>query len=557
MIKRPTRLSAQVFLDLPPVLGHYLENTRSSWVETSPPNGKVTFMGRQGIFEDFESMAVERRQVIQVIGRDRARSLYYRIGFEQGRRDALRHLEQYEGNVRLALQAVTVFLQMLGRFVAEPVRFEYDLESNMLYREMNLTMSSEAAVHRLATTETSDSVCWVTCGYLAGHTSEVLGRRVIAMEKACSASGKGPCRILARFENEWGEEANWVRNAFKHDSFDVELSTRDEQIAQLKEAANRSAAALNSLNRRLKSDLLLDSLTAESENMQAVMRRAKQVAQSDVPVLMVGEPGTGCATLAKAIHLSSARKAGPFEAVDCRSLAASLLVQELAGFAPGAFQGALRGHTGALARANKGTIFFDEITHLTPEAQALLLRTIEDKTVTPLGAQEPAKADVRIIAATQHDPQVQMTYGKIRDDLYYAVAVGRIDVPPLRDRLDCILPLAHGFMIDARDRYERPAAQFSKEFKQALLDCAWPGNLRQLKNTVEHAVVFGPNRELGIEDLPEEIISFRSVRPSQELNGDVLRAMLKRTRGNRSEAAELLGIGRTTLWRLMKRAGID
>ncbi|MBM3290067.1 MAG: sigma-54-dependent Fis family transcriptional regulator, partial [Candidatus Hydrogenedentes bacterium] len=95
------------------------------------------------------------------------------------------------------------------------------------------------------------------------------------------------------------------------------------------------------------------------------------------------------------------------------------------------------------------------------------------------------------------------------------------------------------------------------EFKQALLDCAWPGNLRQLKNTVEHAVVFGPSRELGIEDLPEEIISFRSVRPSQELNGDVLRAMLKRTRGNRSEAAELLGIGRTTLWRLMKRAGID
>lgn len=557
MIKRPTRLSAQVFLDLPPVLGHYLENTRSSWIETSPSLGKVTFMGRVGVFADLETLAVERRQIIQNLGRDRTRALCYRIGFEQGRRDALRHLEQYEGNVRLALQSVTVFSQMLGRFVAEPVRFEFDLESNTLYREIGLPSSAEAAVHRLVTTEPADAVCWTTCGYLAGHTSEVLGRRVIAMEKSCAASGKGACRILAKFENEWGEEANWVRRALHVESIDDELTMRDEQIAQLKETASRSAAALNSLNRRLKGDLLLDSLVAESENMQAVMRRAKQVAQSDVPVLMVGEPGTGRATFAKAIHLSSTRKSGNFEVFDCRSLAASLLVQELAGFAEGAFQGASRGHTGALARANKGTIYFDEIAHLSPEAQGLLLRAMEDKTVTPLGAQEPQKADVRVIAATQYDPQQQVAHGKIREDLYYAIAIGRMDVPPLRDRLECILPLAHSFMADARDRYDRPAAQFSRDFKQALLDCAWPGNLRQLRNTIDHAVVFGPNRELGIEDLPEEIISFRCVRPSQELNGDVLRAMLKRTRGNRSEAAELLGIGRTTLWRLMKRAGID
>ncbi len=556
MIKRPTRLSAQVFLDLPPILGHYLENTRTSWIETSPSAGKVTFMGRVGVFEDIESLAVERRQILQTLGRDRARSLYYRIGFEQGRRDALRHLDQYEGNVRLALQAVTVFAQMLGKMIAEPVRFEFDLESNILYREVILQSSTEAAVYRLVTTEPADAVCWSTCGYLAGHTSEVLGRRVIALEKTCAAAGKGPCRVIARFEHEWGEEADWARNAFKSDSIDAELTHRDEQIAQLKEASSRSMAALNSLNRRLKSDLLLDSLVAESENMQAVMRRAKQVSQSDVPVLIVGEPGTGRATLAKAIHLSGARKSGAFEVVDCRALAASLLVQELAGFAQGAFQGASRGHTGALARAHKGTIYFDEITHLTSEAQGLLLRAMEEKTVMPLGAQEPSKADIRVIAATQYDPQAQMAHGKIREDLYYTIAIGRIDVPPLRDRIDCVLPLAHTFMTDARDRYDRPAAQFSKEFNQALLDCAWPGNLRQLRNTIDHSVVFGPNRELGIEDLPEEIISFRSVRPSQELNGDVLRAMLKRTRGNRSDAAELLGIGRTTLWRIMKREGI-
>ncbi len=557
MIKRPTRLSAQVFLELPPVLGHYLENTRSSWIETNPTLGKVTFMGRPGVFEDMESIAVQRRQVIQSFGKERARALYYRIGFEQGRRDALRHLEQYEGNVRLALQAVTVFAQMMGKLVAEPVRFEFDLESNTLYRELTLANSAEAAIHRLATTDAAESVCWTTCGYLSGHTSEILGRRVIAIEKSCIAAGKPPCRIVAKFETEWGEEAAWARNAFKIESIDAELEKREEQLAQHKEAASRSMAALNSLNRRLKSDLLLDSLVAESENMQPVIRRAKQLAQSDAPVLIVGEQGTGRASIARAIHHGGGRKSGPFETVDCRSLAPSLLVQELAGFEKGAFQGALRGHVGALARAHKGTIYFDDITQLSAEAQGLLLRVLEEKTVTPLGASEPAKADVRVVATVPTDPQVHIANGKLREDLYYAIAIGRLDIPPLRDRLDCILPLAHGFMTEARERYDRPAAQFSREFKQALLDCAWPGNLRQLKNTIEHAVVFGPNRELGIEDLPEEIISFRSVRPSQELTPDVLRAMLKRTRGNRSEAADLLGIGRTTLWRLMKRSNID
>ncbi|MDZ4860399.1 MAG: sigma 54-interacting transcriptional regulator [Candidatus Hydrogenedentes bacterium] len=557
MIKRPTRLSAQVFLELPPILGHYLENSRSSWIESNPSAGKVMFMGRPGFFEDHESAAVQRRQLLSSFGRDRTRAVYYRIGFEQGRRDALRHLEQYDGNVRLALQAAMVFSQMTGKLFADAVRFEFDLESNTLYREMTLPNSPEAGVHRLATTDPADFVCWNSCGYISGHTSEIIGRQVLALEKTCIASGKTPCRIIAKFDPEWGEEAAWARNALKGENIDSEMSERDGQLAHHKEAASRSMAALNSLNRRLKTDLLIDSLVAESENMQPVIRRTRQVAQSDVPVLMVGEPGTGRATLARAIHFASSRKSGPFEIVDCRSLAASLLVQELAGFEAGAFLGASRGHTGALARAHRGTIFFDDIAQLSTEAQGLVLRVLEEKTVMPLGASEPAKADARVIAVTQSDPLALVAAGKLREDLYYAIAIGRLDVPPLRDRLDCILPLAHGFMAEARERYDRPAAQFSTEFKQALLDCAWPGNLRQLRNTIEHSVVFGPNRELGIEDLPEEIISFRSVRPSQELTPDVLRAMLKRTRGNRSEAAELLGIGRTTLWRLMKRSNID
>lgn len=557
MLKRPTRLSAQVFSELPPVLSHYLETARATWIETTPNLGRVNFMGRPGLFSDFEAEAVERRQILQILGPSRGRAMYYRMGFELGRRDALRHLDAYEGNVRLALQASPVFLQMQGRFMSHPVRFEFDLESGMLYREIKLTHCAEAAVHRLVQPDPHEPVCWTTCGYLAGHTSEILGRRVIALEKECTAYGGEVCRVIARFDSECGEDANWVRQAFRLEPVEVEIARKEEQATACQEAAERATATLNSLNRRLKTDLLLDSLVAESEDMQPVMRRARQVSKSDVPVLLVGEPGTGRMTLAKAIHLAGTRKAGPFESVDCRGLSGAMLIQELVGFEAGGITGATRPHTGALARAHRGTIYLDEIAGLGGEAQGLLFRALEERMVTPLGAVESVHADVRIIAATQYEPESLLAQGKLREELYYAISVGCIGIPPLRDRVEDVLNLAHKFMVEARERYDRPATQLSKEFKQALIDCAWPGNIRQLRNVIEHAVVFGPNRELGIEDLPEEVISFRAVRPSQELTPEVLRAMLKRTRGNRSEAAELLGIGRTTLWRLMKRYEID
>ena len=203
-------------------------------------------------------------------------------------------------------------------------------------------------------------------------------------------------------------------------------------------------------------------------------------------------------------------------------------------------------------------MYLTELTNVPTEAQGMLLGAMRDGAVRPLGADKPVKADVRIIAATQgRDLLGGAPSAEVREDLYYALAVMTIEIPPLRERGTDILRLAETFLREFRERYDRPGVTMSTEFKQALTDCAWPGNVRQLRNAIEHALVMCPERQLHVASLPEEILVTRWTRSSQELTEEVIRAALKRTHGNRGHAAELLGIGRTTLWRAMKRMGIE
>ncbi len=555
---RPAKLSSSLFLELPPVLAHYVEAERHLWVEGNPKQGRLSVLGRSGGFTDHETLAVERRHLVATLGVERTRALLYRMGFEQGRRDAARHMQTFGENARLALQAALVFGQLQGRFVAETRRFDYDAEKKTLLREIVVSMSSEAAVQRMAGLGAKGGcACWNTAGYFAGHTSEILGKRVLTMESGCSACGSEQCAYTSKLDAEFGEEANWIRQALQGESVDEEVRSRDAMVTSAQRAARRAQMALTGLNRRLRSDLVLETVVAESEAMAPVAQRARQLMASDAPVIIHGEPGTGKETIAHTIHNGSQRKKKPFVEVDCVGLTDSLLEQELFGFEKDAFQGATLKHTGAYLRANGGTLYLNRVTALSHEMQGLLLKAIQTGQVWPKGAEEPSRADVRVIAAVQEDPLEAKEAGEIREDFYYALAVGRLDVPPLRERQTDILRLAEDFLRDFQKKYERPRVSMSAAFKQVLLDCAWPANVRQLRNVIEHAVIMSSGGELEPKDLPEEILATRWMKQPGDLTPEVIKATLSRTNNNRSKAAEMLGVGRTTLWRSMKRYGIE
>lgn len=291
--------------------------------------------------------------------------------------------------------------------------------------------------------------------------------------------------------------------------------------------------------------------------MEAVARRLQPLKDSDVPVLLVGEPGTGRQTLARLMHDQGSRSAGPFVAVDCVGLPAETLGRELFGYVAGAFPGALRDQAGAVVRAHGGTLYLDEVTNLPADAQGRLVRALEERAVVPLGGSAATEADVRVIGATQADALEAVAEGRLREDLYYALAVARVALPPLRERGTDVLRLAERFLAEFRGRYSKPELRFTEDVKQILMDCAWPGNVNQLKHVVEHAVVMGEGPALRVDDLPEEILAARWNRAPQELTEQVIRAALRRTNGNRSKAADVLGVGRTTLWRAMRRLGLE
>ena len=554
---RPTKLSSKIFLELPPVLAHYIEGERSQWLELNPSRGRLALLERPGVFTDAEHLAVERRHCLEILGVARSRMLAYRIGFEQGRRDAQRHFASFDSNSRLAIQSAQVFGQLQGRYTAESVRFEFDLDARTLYGEVILRGNAEAVTHRVGAEPLEYTACWSTAGYFAGHISEVVGRRVITLETECIAKGDPVCRFVSKLEPEWGAEADWARLALKMTSIEAELNQRDERVATLRQEVHRLQATLNDLNRRLRSDLMLESLVAGAESMEAPMKRARTAMATPAPVLIVGERGTGRATLARALHAGGPRKNRPFVSVDCSGLTPPLLAQELFGFAKDAVPGAVRSYVGALERANGGSIYLEELTKLTPELQGQLLRVMQEGAVLPIGADAPVKVDVRVIAATQAEPRQSIAQESLREDLYYALAVASIELPPLRDRDDDILRLADVFIQEAQTRYQRPDATMGADFKKALLDCAWPGNLRQLRNVIEHAVLMGGGGELGTNDLPDDILATRAVPMTQDLTPEVVRAALRRAKGNRSHAAKLLNVGRTTLWRALKRMGLE
>ena len=327
----------------------------------------------------------------------------------------------------------------------------------------------------------------------------------------------------------------------------------------------RDLSEIERLRKELEGQYSFNDIIARSDAMRELLAVVPRIAESSSTVLVEGESGTGKELVARAIHDLSPRREKPFVAVNCAALPDTLLESELFGYKAGAFTDATRDKPGRFAAAEGGTIFLDEIGDVSPAMQAKLLRVLQERTYEPLGSVESQAANVRVIAATNRDLKHRVAEGEFRQDLYYRVNVIRLPLPPLRDRRTDIPLLVDHFIAKFNAIEGKNVAGVSQRALLLIMRHDYPGNVRELENTVEHAFVLCPGGVIDVDHLPPELHRDDSSIAGERLGTVTLREMerlhitetLRRHGGNRDAAAKALGIHRATLFRKLKSLGID
>ncbi len=345
---------------------------------------------------------------------------------------------------------------------------------------------------------------------------------------------------------------------------------RDRLLHSVRRACERRRLLdrVKDLQNALGSGRLFETLIGTSVAMRELSHQVERVVESDVGVCLHGESGTGKELIARAIHSGGPRKQGPFVAINCAAIPASLLESELFGHERGAFTGAIQTRLGCFERARGGTLLLDEIGEMSAATQAVLLRTLQERTVRRVGGNQEIPVDVRIICATHRDLREEVDAGRFREDLYFRLVVYPIELPALRQRVDDIPQLVAHFLEKLRGRAPHRVRGVSSEALEVLGRHAWPGNVRELENVVHRSVLSCKSEQIEVSDLPRDLRGSSPmtapepsaspvdplgeddrVLPLRELEQRAIRKALRVTRGSVGRAAKLLGIGRATLYR--------
>ena len=355
--------------------------------------------------------------------------------------------------------------------------------------------------------------------------------------------------------------------AIKNGAFDyITKGDDNDKIIPLLARAMRTVKQRKSANDALPPaphDYSFDTIVSASPEIRQDVVLARKVAATDVPVLLTGETGTGKEVFAKSIHSASPRKANAFVAVNCSAFSKELLESEMFGYKAGAFTGALKDKQGLFEVADHGTIFLDEVGEMALELQAKLLRILESGEYIKVGDTKTTKVDVRIIAATNRNLQEEIQHNKFRSDLFYRLSVFQIQLPPLRFRTGDIPALAADFITRYAAQFKIPVPEMSPRYLQRLQAYSWPGNIRELRNVVESSLIICEGKLLEVSDLPlniqhepESSTSSASELSMSAVEERHIRRVLQHTGGNKTEAARLLKIGLTTLYRKIEEYGI-
>ena len=329
---------------------------------------------------------------------------------------------------------------------------------------------------------------------------------------------------------------------------------------------------VNRLQTELRHHTRFGEIIGQTESMQKIYATIEAVSQNKSNILISGENGTGKELVARAIHAKSALAEEPFVAINCGALAETLLESQLFGHRKGAFTGAIEDHEGVFQAAHGGTLFLDEIAEIPPSLQVKFLRAIQEKEVTPLGTTRPTKVDARLIAATNVDLDERMRTGRFRADLYYRLNVVSIVMPSLRQRREDIPLLVEHFVVEFSKSYGVEPKRVSPAAMERLTRYDWPGNVRELQNAIERAFALSNAPEIRLEDLPPAVLEvppeasaadaspedpLAEPLPLEDLEKVNIANALRRSGGNKNEAARILGIDRQRLYRKIEKYGLE
>ncbi len=371
--------------------------------------------------------------------------------------------------------------------------------------------------------------------------------------------------LLPVIKKEWPESE--VIMLTGHATYDVAVEATKRGAFHFQEKPFDPESLLNLVKRALEIRSLREAVSTASaifqcEAMKTVVRTVRRVAPSDVSILITGESGTGKEVIADLIHASSLRAAGPLIKINCAALPRELIESELFGSVKGAFTGAHSDREGLFRQAEGGTLLLDELSEMPIDTQSKLLRVLQEKEVRPVGGRTSYKTDCRIIAATNRKPEDAIRDGKLREDLYYRISAVSVHLPPLRERRDDIIPLANAFLRRFAAQANRDISGFSPEAAERLRAFDWPGNVRQLQNEVQRAVLLSEDKvvdgaDLSISSATSETNGDTSFTLLEGVERNTIIQMLKETGGNKLETAKRLGIGRQTLYNKIKAYGIE
>ena len=539
----------------------------------APQQGRIWLDDQRMMLMHISSLGALRQELIESLGKETARGLITRIGYQAGTHDAA-----MARKVRAGFNSYDDFLagpqlvSLEGMVHCEPVALDIDVQRGHYFGDFYLIDSSEAEAHVASYGIGNEPVCWMLIGYACGYTSAFMGRPILWREIECRGMGHAKCRVVGKPVEEWEDAEDDLR--FLQIGDFVKWAPQHEAPlpATSRIAARLAAAPANSFG-----------VVGISAGFNTVCHMVNKVAPTEATVLFLGESGVGKEVFANNLHRLSKRADGPFVAVNCASIPEHLMESELFGVERGGFTGATTSRPGRFERADGGTLFLDEIGTLSLTAQGKLLRALQQGEIERVGDTRTRKVNVRVIAATNVNLREAAKAGQFREDLFFRLNVFPIQVPPLRERRDDIPLMMNWFLQRLAKKHDKHITGFRERAVDALFAYDWPGNVRELENMIERAVILaedGGSLDLchlftsGEEIDTASFILKRSgnigqssetaedVAPSstaiprpglEETEVAMLRAAVVEANGNLSRAARVLGISRPTLaYRLRK-----